>query len=80
LIDVHYLRAAGVTAREIIERRAGASSQPDVKGIDKEAIKARMRDLKKRRESALETHDHALLKAVRRELHHYNRQIRQHLH
>jgi len=50
------------------------------KGIDKEAIKARMRDLKKRRESALETHDHALLKAVRRELHHYNRQIRQHLH
>jgi hypothetical protein len=49
-------------------------------GIDKVAIKARMRELTAKRESALETHDHALLKVIRRELHHCNRQIKEHLH
>jgi len=49
-------------------------------GIDKPAIKAKMRELKKQRESALQTHDHELLKSIRRQVHHLNRQIREHLH
>jgi len=48
-------------------------------GIDKPAIKAKMRDLKKRREAALEAHDVATLHDIRRHLHHLNRQIRSHL-
>ena len=51
----------------------------DVTGIDKAALKARMRLLKKERDGALEKHDHAALKSVRRQLHHLNRQIRAHL-
>ena len=49
-------------------------------GIDKTAIKTKMRELKKQRESALEKHDHELLKSIRRQVHHLNRQIREHLH
>ena len=48
-------------------------------GIDKPAIKARMRELKRKREAALEAHDHALLKSLRRQIHGLNRQIRMHL-
>jgi hypothetical protein len=51
----------------------------NVTGIDKPAIKAKMRDLKKQRDTALESHDHDLLKSVRRQLHHLNRQIRAHV-
>jgi DNA-binding IclR family transcriptional regulator len=50
----------------------------DVKGIDKPAIKAKMRDLKKEREAALAGHDRAALKNVRRQMHRLNRQIRAH--
>ena len=50
-----------------------------VKGIDKTAIKARIRELKKERDVALEAHDHDRLKSVRREIHHLNREIRAHL-
>ena len=39
----------------------------DVKGIDKGAIKAQIRGLKKERDAALEAHDHAQLKLVRRQ-------------
>jgi hypothetical protein len=49
-------------------------------GIDKPAIKARMKDLKRQREAALGAHDHELLKNIRRQIHHFNRQIRTHLH
>jgi hypothetical protein len=48
-------------------------------GIDKPAIKARMKELRQRREAALEAHDPELLKGIRRQLHHFNRQIRAHL-
>src|ERR687883_460569 len=41
----------------------------DVKGINKSDIKARIRELKKQRDSAIESHDHAQLKSVRRQLH-----------
>jgi hypothetical protein len=50
-----------------------------VSGIDKPAIKAKMRDLKKQRDAALESHDHDVLKNVRRHLHRLNRQIRGHV-
>ena len=48
-------------------------------GIDKPAIKAKMRDLKRKRDQALEAHDHAALKSLRRQIHGLNRQIRAHL-
>jgi hypothetical protein len=49
-----------------------------VKGIDKAALKAKMRELKKRRDTALEARDGALLKSIRRQLHRLNHQIRAH--
>jgi hypothetical protein len=48
----------------------------EAKGIDKSAIKATMRELKAERTKALEAHDPARLKAVRRRLHKLNHQIR----
>src|SRR5262245_1171718 len=48
-------------------------------GIDKPAIKAKIRELKKKRSAALEAHDHGTLKSVRRQIHSLNRQIRAHL-
>jgi hypothetical protein len=50
----------------------------DVKGIDKAAIKAKMRELKHARAAALEAHESDRLKSVRRQIHHLNRQIRAH--
>ncbi len=47
----------------------------EVKGVDKAGIKARIKELKKRREDALAAHDHAQLKAVRRKIHHLKREI-----
>lgn len=51
-----------------------------VEGIDKTAIKTKMKELKQQRAKAIEVHDPELLKSVRRQLHHFNRQIRAHLH
>ena len=51
----------------------------DMKGIDKAAIKAKMRELKSRRSAALEAHDHNTLKSLRRQIHRLNRQIRAHV-
>ena len=50
-----------------------------VVGIDKAAIKARMRQLKEKRAEAVEQADQAALKSIRRELHHYNHQLRSHM-
>jgi DNA-binding IclR family transcriptional regulator len=47
----------------------------DVIGIDKAAIKSRIRELKQRRTAALAAHDHAQLKNVRRSIHRLKRQI-----
>src|SRR5215510_1058768 len=52
----------------------------EVVGIDKPAIKAKMRELKKTREAAIESKDHDALKSVRRHLHSLNRDIRRHIH
>src|SRR5262252_170794 len=46
-----------------------------VVGIDKPAIKAKMRELKKKRDAALEAHDRDALKSIRRHIHSLNRQI-----
>jgi hypothetical protein len=51
----------------------------EVKGIDKAAIKAQMRELKDERAAALEAHDAVRLKVARRKLHRLNRQIRAHM-
>ena len=51
----------------------------DAAGIDKAAIKAKMRALKKDREAAVAAGDHGKLKAVRRSIHGLNRQIKKHL-
>jgi len=50
-----------------------------VVGIDKPGIKAKIRDLKKKRAAALEAHKHDELKSVRRQIHALNRQIRAHV-
>jgi len=47
----------------------------DVVGVDKASIKARMRELKTKRASALAAHDHAQLKVMRRTLHRLKRRI-----
>ena len=47
----------------------------EVKGVNKSELKAKIRDLKKQRDSALAAHDHKQLKTVRREIHHMKRMI-----
>ncbi|HYN06635.1 MAG TPA: hypothetical protein VES67_04530 [Vicinamibacterales bacterium] len=51
----------------------------DAVGIDKPALKAKIRALKVKREAALAAHDHDTLKGLRRQIHHINREIRRHL-
>jgi hypothetical protein len=50
-----------------------------VVGIDKPAVKAKMRELREKRDAAREAHDHQLLKSLRRQIHGLNRQIRAHV-
>ena len=50
-----------------------------VVGIDKPAVKAKMRELREKCEVAREAHDHELLKSLRRQIHGLNRQIRAHV-
>ena len=47
----------------------------DVVGIDKAAIKTRIKALKTKRDEALNAHDHAALKKARRGIHRLKRQI-----
>lgn len=47
-----------------------------VAGLDKAGIKAHMRELKTKRDAALEAHDHAGLKTIRRQLHEVRRSLR----
>jgi hypothetical protein len=48
-------------------------------GIDKPALKAKIKSLKAQRADALAKHDYDLLKNVRRQIHRINRDIRRHL-
>jgi folylpolyglutamate synthase/dihydropteroate synthase len=50
-----------------------------VQGIDKAGIKAKIKMLKAERDKALDAHNHDSLKALRRQIHHLNRQIRGHI-
>ena len=50
-----------------------------VTGIDKAAIKSKLRALKKQRAEALESQDHDRLRNLRRQMHHLNHQIRAHM-
>jgi rubrerythrin len=45
-------------------------------GIDKTGIKRQMKELKKKRDTALETRDHAQLKTLRRQMHQLRRALR----
>ena len=47
-------------------------------GIDKPALKAKIKMLKLQRDQALEAHDHGKLKMLRRQIHRINRDIRSH--
>jgi DNA-binding IclR family transcriptional regulator len=47
----------------------------EVVGIDKAAVKSRIKDWKKKRDAALAAHDHAQLKRTRRSIHRLKRQI-----
>ncbi|SRR2546429_4500812 len=47
----------------------------NVIGVDKAAIKSRIKELKKKRDDAIAAHDHAQLKTVRRTMHRLKRQI-----
>jgi len=47
----------------------------DVVGIDKAAIKTRIKALKAKRDAALTSHDHAELKRARRSIHRLKRRI-----
>jgi hypothetical protein len=51
----------------------------DVVGIDKPAIKAKIRALKKERDAAIEAGDRKKLQAVRLQVHGLNRQIKKHM-
>ena len=46
-----------------------------VVGIDKTAIKSQIKTLKKERDAALEAHDHARLKTIRRKIHRLKRKL-----
>jgi hypothetical protein len=47
----------------------------EARGIDKTALKVKIRELKKQRDEALVAHDHAKLKVIRRTIHAFNRRI-----
>ena len=46
-----------------------------VVGIDKTTVKSQIKELKKKRDDALAAHDHAQLKAARRQMHELKRKL-----
>ena len=63
----------------VLAKALGIHDEHHVVGIDKPALKAKMRDLRTQRDAAIEAHDNEKLRAVRRQLHGLNRQIRAHV-
>ena len=49
-----------------------------VAGYDKSSNKAKMRELKRKRDAAIEAQDHDRLKAIRRQIHALNHEVRRH--
>lgn len=82
--DVHHDAVQGFSQMNkehllpVLAKALGIHEHHDVVGIDKPAIKVKMRELKQQRQAALEAHDPVALKSIRRQIHHYNRQIRAH--
>ena len=72
-LNKEHLLAAICTALNIDTHTRHKSK---VAGRGKAEIKAHMKELKHKRDSALETHDHAALKSIRRELHELRRSLR----
>ena len=72
-LNKEHLLAAICTALNIDTHTRHKSK---VAGRSKAEIKAHMKELKGKRDAALESHDHAELKAVRRELHELRRSLR----
>jgi hypothetical protein len=62
-----------------LAKALGIHDHHDVAGIDKVAIKKKMRELKLQRDAAIEAHDGDKLKSIRRHIHSLNRQIRAHV-
>ena len=50
-----------------------------VGGFDKSATRAKMRSLKAKLQAELDAHDHGKVKALRRQLHRLNHQVRAHV-
>ena len=50
--------------------------KPKAEGIDRGNIKAQIKELKKKRGTALGTHDHGQLKTLRRQMHELRRSLR----
>jgi len=59
--------------------KIGMSEHHEARGIDKPAIKSKMRELRQKRAEAVDAHDGDALKNIRRQLHSLNHQIRSHL-
>lgn len=66
---IHLLRAI-CTAMHI-----DMHAHHEIVGIDKAQLKARIRELKKQRDAAVEAHDSTQLRAVRRHIHSLKRQM-----
>ena len=63
----------------VLAKALGIHEHHGVTGIDKPAIKAKMRELRQQRAAAVDAHDAEKLHSVRRQLHRLNRQIRAHV-
>jgi hypothetical protein len=72
-LNKEHLLAALCTALNIDTHTRHKSK---VFGVDKAKIKAHLKELKAKRDAALGAHDHARLKAVRREMHAAKRSLR----
>jgi hypothetical protein len=72
-LNKEHLLAALCTALNIDTHTRHKSK---VSGLDKAGIKSHMKELKLKRDAALEKHDHAELKAIRRQLHEIRRSLR----
>jgi hypothetical protein len=62
-------KALGIDSRE----------HHSVVGVDKAGIKAKIRELQRQRDLALQAGQHSQLKTVRRQIHHLNHQLRSHI-
>jgi len=60
----------------LVEKLGIEKPRKKVSGINKTAVKAKIKELKVLRQTALEAHDHAQLKKHRREIHRLKRKLR----